>query len=151
MAVTTFSWGTPAAIATALSTEWNSLANGNTVLSAAIDNSTTGSLYISVSFHLGSITTGAGAPYIGLWLLSSIDSGTTYEDGTAGTPGVINPRPADIIIPLRASFAGVQDVNAVNVPAPPYNFKILGYSQAGATLAATLNTTKYRLHNEIGT
>ena len=146
MAVTVFSWGTPAAVATALTNPVP--ANGSTALSAAIDNSTTGALYVDFFYIFASAATGAGAPYVGLWLLSSVD-GTAFEDPqAAGT--ALSPRPLDVIFPLLASVTQAQNVNAMNIPAPPYQFKVLLYNQAGVTLV-TGGSVKYRFHNEIGT
>lgn len=147
---TTYGWATAESIATALSTGLNSLANGATALSASIDNETDKFKYINLEVYLASLTTGSSNTYIGIYILSSAD-GTNYEDGSAGTPGVIPPRLPDAIFELPTGNTGVLRKIKVNIPIPPLKVELLYLNNSGSALAASANTLKYRRHNELGT
>jgi hypothetical protein len=141
-------WSAYAAIVTALSTGLNSLGNNNTALSAAIDNSAAKSFYMDIEVNLASVDLSAQVnPAIQIWLLSRTD-GTNFEDGSAGTPGTVPARPPDKVIPLRVVNAA-QRVFARGLLITPDQIKILVRNQAGAALAATLNTVKYYTYSEV--
>ena len=148
---TTSKWTTPEGIVTLMSTDLNSLANSTSestgkVLSSAIDNLTDLYLLMNIEVVLASITSGSGSPYIGLWFLFQAD-GTNYETGST----TIDPAKAQhVVIPLKASYTGAQTVIIENIPIPPLPFKILLQNKAGAALASSGNTVKYRRHNEQG-
>lgn len=148
---TTFKWTAPEAIVTLESTSLNSLANSTSestgkVLSSAIDNETDLFQLLNVEVSLASITTGSGSPYIGIWLLFAPD-GTNYETGSTT---IDPPKAQHIIVPLKASYTGVQLVTIENIPIPPLKFKALHQNKAGAALASSGNTIKYRRHNSQG-
>lgn len=132
-------------IATALSTGLNSLGNGNTAISSAIDFTAAGvdrKQYIDIEVYIASVDLSAQVnPAIYLWILARTD-GTNYEDGTAGTPGTIPARPPDAIFPLRAVNAA-QRVFQRMILTTPDNGEILVKNAAGAALASSGNTVKY--------
>lgn len=144
----TSTWSAYAAIVTALTTELNALGNGNTALSAAIDNSSAKSFYMDIELYLASVDLSAQTnPAIYIWLLPRTD-GTNFEDGTAGTPGTIPARPPDKVIPLRAVNAA-QRVFARGLLMTPDQVKILVKNAGGATLAASGSTLKYYTYAEV--
>ncbi len=143
---TTFKWLAGEGAQSALTTELNSLANGNTALSAAINNDADLYEYIDLELYLASFATST-SPWIAIWILASVD-GSNYEDGSAGTPGTIPDRQPDAIIPLKASTTSAWRRCAVNIPIPPLKLKLLLNNQTGATFASSGNTLKYNRHNE---
>ncbi len=143
---TTFKWLAGESPASALTTELNSLGNGNTALSAAIDNLADLYEYIDIEVYLASYTTGS-VPFVSIWFLYSVD-GTNYEDGSAGTPGTIPDRQPDAVIPLKSTTASAWRRVAVGIPLGPLKFKVLLQNNTGATLASSGNTVKYSRHNE---
>ena len=144
---TTFKWVAGEGQTTALSTELNALGNGNTALSAAIDNLAGLYLYMDIAISLVSAAFVA-ASYISVYLICSLD-GTNYEDGSAGTPGVIPARPPDAIIPLRL-LTGAQAVVITGIPIPPLKFKLEFVNNAGVALGTTGNLLYYNRHNAQG-
>lgn len=149
MTTTTFGWAAGEGAQSALTTELNSLGSGNTALSGEIDNLTGLYEYVDLEVYLASITTGSAVPYIAVYVLASVD-GTNYEDGSAGTPGVIPTRQPDAMLPLPVSATGALRRVAVNIPVPPLKIKLLLVNGAGVGLAASGNTLKYNRHNEQG-
>ena len=141
-------WAAPEAIVTALTTELNSLANGEAALTAAIANETGLYPYIDLELYMASVDIHTQtALYLSVWFLSAVDSTPNYEDGSNTGP-MIPARPPDVVIPVRAgSGAMTQRVNVVNIPIPPLGFEILIQNNIGAALAASGNTLKYRRHN----
>lgn len=136
-------WATPAAIATALTTGLDSLANAANAISGAIDNLTGLNEFIDIEVVLASVDLSAQTnPAIYIWFVKQID-GSNYEDGGAA----VNPaRQPDIIVPLRA-VNGAQRVIVSNVVFPPYSVELLWGNRTGAAHASSGNTLKYRLHN----
>lgn len=136
----TFSWATPTSIATALSTELNSLANAAfSTASSEIDNATGLHLYIDLELVLASLTP-TGTPYCAVFLTTELD-GTNYED-TANTASV----PVAIFTFTTATAAKRQI--KTNILVPPLPFKLQVQNNMGPSLAASGSTLKYRLHDE---
>ena len=144
------SWNAPTVtLATLLSTELNSLANGSTVISAAINNESNLTMYMDLQLHLGSLDISAQAsPSVAIRLLESCDGGTTYDDGTAGaTTTAHSPKAPACIFPLRVGAgAEVKEAVVSMVPVPPGYFQIEIKNRTGVAFAATLNTLKYRTY-----
>lgn len=140
---TTFSWTTPATIATALSTELNALANAAyTAASGAIDNETTPSLYLDTEIVLASLTP-TGAPYCALFIAYSIDGGTNYEDAPNAASVSATTWPFTTAVSAKRLVRG-------NILLLPLKFKLYVQNNMGPSLGATLNTLRYRLHSESG-
>ncbi|MEO0166748.1 MAG: hypothetical protein ABIL39_11500 [candidate division WOR-3 bacterium] len=142
----TFKWTQPETIATALSTELNSLANGSFAISSAIDNENGLYLFIDLELYLASFTPGSGSPYCAAYFTYSLD-GTNFEKEPDGSSG---DKPPDAIFPLEASVTQSSRIVITNIPIPPLKFKISLRNMSGAALASSGNTLKYRRHNEQG-
>lgn len=132
-------------------TEINSLVAGNAVLSgsAAIANGTNLDLFADVSISLGSITSGSGNPFIGIYLYPLNQDGSTYADGQFGSSAAGPPPSAYFVgaIPVKPSTTGVITGILRNIPLPPGSFKFVLYNNSGANLAASSNTVSYRTYN----
>lgn len=138
---TTTKWLAPEAIATALTTELNSLANGSqSAASAAIPNETDLYQYIDLELVLASLTP-TGTPYCAVYLVASLD-GTNYEDLTTSATHALLAT-----FPMSTAVAAKRIV-VKNLLLPPLGFKLAVQNQAGPALAASGNTLKYRRHNE---
>lgn len=134
----------------AFSTEVNSITNGQAILSSiAIANNTALDLFADISIALGSITTGAGAPYIGFYLYPLNQDGSTYGDGRFASAGAGPPLSSYFVgqVPLIPSATQAQEGSCTGILLPPGSFKLVAYNQAGATLAASANTIAYRTYN----
>lgn len=134
----------------AFSTEINSIVNGNAILSSiSIANGTSLDIFADISIALGSIASGAGAPYIGFYLVPLNQDTSTYGDGRFGTSAAGPPGSQYFVgaIPLIPSVTQAQEGSLTGIVLPPGSFKFLAYNQAGATLAASANTFAYRTYN----
>lgn len=132
------------------STELNSLANTNSVLAAAsLDNSSTLDVYADASISLGSVTPGAGSPFITLAVLLLNQDASSYGDGRGGSAFAANFGSIywQANIPLIASSAGVLTGSARKIDLPPGVFKFGLTNLSGVTLASSANTVKARTYN----
>jgi hypothetical protein len=125
-------------------TEINSIVNGNAILSSIlIDNSASpGDMFAQVSVNLGSITSGAGAPYLGIFLYPLNGDASTYGDGRFGSSAA-GPPPSSYwvsSIPLILSVTQAQEGTTGIFPIPFGKFKLVAYNASGATLASGSNT-----------
>lgn len=132
------------------STELNSLANGNAVIAATqIDNSANLDVFADVSISLGSVTTGSGTPFIGLYLYPLNQDGSTYGDGNFGSAAAGPPPSAYYAgaIPCQVSATGVIVGMVRGIILPPGKFKFLLFNQAGVALASSANTVNWRTYD----
>jgi hypothetical protein len=149
---TTFKWTTPEAITTILDTGLNSMADGSTALSSAtIANETDLYTRINLELVLPAFDNHlVSAASMLIWFLATMD-GTSYENGTAGTPGTFPQRSPDVLFPLPIQNANYAvRIVMPNIIIPPLSFKVFLASSAGGTLASSGNTLKYRRYNEQG-
>lgn len=144
----TFKWVAPEAIATALTTELNSLANqtsdttGFTALSSEIDNETDLFQYIDLELVLATQSSARSAGgTVEIWLIANVSG--TY--------------PADSVASLVSNFlrsfvfdatTTARRLTLKNMPLPALKFKLQARNNTGFALAASGNTLKYRRHNE---
>lgn len=136
----TAKWTTPEAIASALTTELNSLTDGSVcTASAAIDNLTDLYQYIELELHLASLTP-TGSPTIGILLLKQID-GSNYEDANEANLGCF------LTAFAFSTSTAAKHLVLGNLVIPPCAFKLAAVSHAGVTLASSANTLKYRRYN----
>jgi hypothetical protein len=142
-------WGAYDNIATALSSGLDSLGNGNTALSAAIDFNAAGvdrKQYMDLELSLAPVGLSVQTnPAIYIWVLARTD-GTNFEDGSAGTPGIVPARAPDAIFPLRAVNAA-QRVFQRLVLTTPDQGKLLLQNKTGVALA-TGNTLKFYTYGD---
>lgn len=134
-----------------LTTELNSLADTNTVLSSVggasgvFDQSNTDAYVWGVlTFAAGGSFTPVAPGYLGGWFLSKSDN-SNYEKNVSNTA---LPRAYDFVVGLHIAAYSSGDLASsgprpVMVPAIP--FKVLIHSRAGATLPASGNTLKLGL------
>lgn len=138
-------WETPSSWATALSSGLDSLADDGLALSGAISNNTNRYMFIDVELNLASIDLqSVSNPVIRVWFLSKLSDGTNYEDGSGSVTPAKMP---DIHFPLR-EINGAQHITMRGALAPNGDFKILLKNEAGATLAASGNTLKYKMYGQ---
>ncbi len=131
----------------AITTGLDSLANGNTALSAAIDNSAGLDLFmdLSLSVKYTSSAPAAGVVAADAYLVPSIDGGTTYAEGTAGTPGVI-PQGALYVGSFESrngSTSTFENLVLNGIPIGPYNYKLLLVNKSGKTFTSSGNVLAY--------
>jgi len=134
-----------ATIATALSTELNSLANAaSTAASSAIDNTSALDMWDDLEVNLGTFgsTPSAGA-YLEIYLIPSVD-GTNYADGSNS----VAPAQELLVgsVSVRANTAA-QRLVLRGVPIPPALFKYLIINRTGQALNASGNTLKRRSYH----
>ena len=130
--------------------ELNSLAIGNAVQSSVtIANATALDLLADLSISLGSVTTPAGLPYIGVYLYPLNQDGTTYGDGRFTSSTNAQPPTSYYVgaIPVPASATGVIVGNLRSIPLLAGSFRFVFYNNAGVILAASGNTASYRTFN----
>ncbi len=64
----------------------NSIVSGNAIISdVAIDNSSALDIFCDATIVLASLTSGAGAPYVGIYVYPLNGDGSTYGDGRFGS------------------------------------------------------------------
>lgn len=138
---TTQKWVAPENIATALTTELNSLADGSlSSLSAAIDNATDLYQYMALELTLASLNP-TGVPYVEVYLFKSVD-GTNYEDGSASLTQCLAA-----IIPVTTGSSAKESYMA-NIVIPPLKFKLAAKNATNVAFAAANNILSYRRYNE---
>lgn len=130
-----------AAIATALSTDLNSLANNtNSAASAAIDNTTNLDLFHDLTLNLaaqGSARTAGGT--VGVYLTMALD-GSTYD--------AVDHTCAELVAVFQLdATTTARQLTRRDVPVPPGLFKYFIRNQTGQAFAASTNTLRYRAHS----
>ena len=132
-------------------TDLNSLANGSSILSSVqLNNATNLDVFCDISVSLGSVTTGSGTPYIGVYLLPLNEDGTTYGNGIPTTTASANlPPPQYWVgnIMCQVSTAAVITGTIRAVIMPPSAFKLAIYNNAGVALASSGNVVDYKTYN----
>lgn len=137
------SYSTPVNV---LTTELNTLANNTaTAASPAYDNSTNLDVYADFFLHLGSISPVAPA-YVNVYVLVSIDGGTTFPSATGS---VLRNQASQLFltIPLDTTGATAQNIVVRNILLPPGKMKFVLDNQAGASMAASGNTLSIATYN----
>lgn len=137
-----------ASVSNWLTTELNALANsaGNTLstLGGAFQN-TAGLILVDIEFLSGGTFTPTAGGFLEVWLLRSLDGGTSYEDGSATiAPG----RPADAKIAVRAGTTITPRAGLSGVQLPPGFYKPILRNQTGASLPATGNLLRFAAYTE---
>lgn len=127
-------------IATALSTELNSLASGSSAITAALDNGTDKSIWDDLELVVTFGTAPALNAPVEVYLVPSVD-GTNYGDGSS----TVLPSPNLLVGTfLVRAVTTAQRVAIRKVELPPGLFKYLVRNQAGQAFAASGNTLKRR-------
>lgn len=130
-----------ASIASALTTEMNSiLNNANTVASAEIDNSSTLTLYHDLTLTLAAqgSARSSGAT-VAVYLIMALDD-TNYDD--------VNETTAEIAAMFSLDAATTaRQLTRRDVPIPPGKFKYFVRNLTGQSFAASGNLLEYRAHH----
>jgi hypothetical protein len=142
-------WGAvtvDAAVPSGAGSPLNALANSAYALGSAIDNTpaTLGAFYGDLEVVLSSsVSAGTGTPYIGVYLLPSLD-GTNYPTPPGGSAGAT---PASYFVGsiLANASTGFTVGHLRGIVLPPFNFKILIQNVLGVALPAT-NTSTVKLY-----
>ncbi len=130
-----------AAIASALTTDLNSLANGSaSAASAALDNTSNLDLYHDLTLTVAAqgSARSAGAT-VSVYLVMALD-GTNYDDVNATTAELA------AVFPLDAATTARQ-VTRRDIPVPPGLFKYFVVNNTGQAFAASGNIVEYRAHS----
>lgn len=148
---TTFKWVAPETLASALTTELNSLANstsdttGFSALSAEIDNEAGLFQYIDLELFIdtqGSARAAGAAVHV--MIAAAVDNTPTY-------PADSNAPLVDQLTAFNFDAATTaRRLTKYNIGIPPLKFKLYAWNKTGQALAASANTLKYRRHNEQG-
>ncbi len=136
-------------VANWLTTELNSLASsggGNTLstLGQPFQN-TTGRIFADVEFLAGGAFSPGSGSFLELWLLRSLDGGSTYEIGSASqAPG----RSPDIVIPVPAGSSITPRSGASGLILPPAYYKPILRNQTNATLPSSGNLIRFTMYSQ---
>jgi hypothetical protein len=134
-------------ISSAMTTELNALASSGRAISSAIDNSSNLDLFDDLELTVTFATAPTADTAIELYLVPSLDAGTSYADGSS------------TVTPQSALFVGgfvVRNVNTIQrmivrgVALPPGFFKYLvrnGTNQAFPATGSTLERNSYQLQS----
>lgn len=129
-----------ATIASALTTELNSLATAtSSSASAAIDNTTNLELLMDLELVVTYGTNPTAGTTVDVYMVQSVD-GTNYADAIFTNAQLVAG------FPLQA-VTTAQRIAVKDVPVPPGLFKLFARNNAGQTTAASANTLKYRTHS----
>lgn len=130
-----------AAIASALTTDLNSLANGSaSAASAALDNTSNLDLYHDLTLTVAAqgSARSAGAT-VSVYLVMALD-GTNYDDANATTAELV------AVFPLDAATTARQATRR-DVPVPPGLFKYFVVNNTGQAFAASGSLLEFRAHS----
>lgn len=132
-------WSARTSAACAISTAFDSLADGANASSAAISPS--GYLYSDWEIFAGFTGTLPANGYMDVFLLTTLDD-TNYADGNSTVDPPVTP---DFNFPLRAT-SGSQRVIQKNVLLPSGSFAVVAINESGCALAAAGNLLRYTFH-----
>lgn len=136
--------GYTAAIANVLTTELNSLADGNvSALSSEQTNASTLDIFGDLQLDLASLTIASTAAYVGVYFVPSVD-GTNYPDWTSGAYANYMAQYLVGIILVKNVSATTARANGSGMALPPGKFKVALRNATGAALAASGNTLGIR-------
>lgn len=138
--VAAINWESSPSMTSYETTDLNALADGASVIGAAIDNSSGLDMYMDVEINLAEQASArdAGA-YVSIQLASAPD-GTNYWDEE------IQSNKTVAVIPYDAADATRRN-GAQMIPVPPGLFKLECTNETGQAWAATGNVMSYRLYS----
>jgi hypothetical protein len=145
----------PSYVDVGLGTKINSLVNLNAVVCSNTSTplqASGGDIYMDISFVLGSITAGGGAPSVDWFLFAQNEDGS-FGDGRAWTTagGITAQPPTEYQIwsssyPASTAIILTGTIREVRVP-PLTPFYLVIYNQSGANLASSGNAVQYKFYN----
>jgi hypothetical protein len=126
-------------------TSLNGLTNTSYAIGAAINNTPTDGTTISydlADFTMtlsSAVTTGSGSVYLSIYLLPLVDA-TNYPTPPGATAGAA---PTNYLVGTYQGVASTSTstISVLNLPIPPYSFKIMIQNNLGVTLPATNTST----------
>lgn len=134
----------PAAASNCLTTELNSLADGNVcALGSEINNSTNQHLLADFQLDLASLTISSASAYCDIYLIPTVD-GTNYPDFSSGAVANYHQQYRVGTILVKAVSATTARANLRGIEIPPGKYKPAVRNGVGATLAASGNTLAIR-------
>lgn len=145
MTASTTHKGYTQSIASALTTELNSLGSGSTSsASSAIDNTTNLDLFMDLVLNVAAqgSSRSAGAT-ITVYMAVAVD-GSTYDDANATTAIPV------AVFSLDAATTARQ-ATRTDIAIPPALFKLFAVNSTGQALAASGSFVKYRTHSVLST
>lgn len=134
--------------ASLMTTELNSIANGNAILGGtSVANGTAMDIFCDFSIVLASAAFVA-PNYIGIYLYPLNDDGSSYGDGRFSSSAA-GPPPSNYLIGSIVIVAATQAQTGTLLRAvmPPGTWKPVIHNGGGVALAASGNTLKYRTYN----
>lgn len=130
-----------------LTTELNSLTTTGSAISSAVNNTTNGDLYMDVELSITYGTNPTAGSLIELYVVRSVDGGSTYEDGSTTGPIVPASGYAGAFVLRAVTTTQVMVIPGVSVP--PGYFKVMVYARTtGQTAAASGNTLRALMYGE---
>lgn len=126
-------WSTLNSSQNLLATELNSLASGARALSVAVTGNTAtfANFQLTVTFEIAPALQAS----IAVFILPSIDGGSTYADGSP----TVNPQIPPSFILYCNAVATTQQLGALQIALPPGNFKVLLRNDTSQSFAASGN------------
>jgi hypothetical protein len=127
-----------------------SVASGNAVLcSVSVTNGTALDIFADFSVNLASVTTPAGALWIGVYIYPLNEDGSTYGDGLFGSAAAGPPDASYLGCSIKVTPSVTAAIVGMcrAVVLPPGTFKVVFYNAAGIATASSGNTVDYRTYN----
>ncbi len=129
-----------AAIASILTTELNSLANGSiSAASSAIDNSSALDLFCDFTLTLGTQSARSAGASVTVKMVQALD-GSNYDDVEVTCGQTV------AVFPLDAATTARQ-VSVRDVPVPPGLYKLFVLNSTGQAFASSGNILEHRFHS----
>lgn len=136
--------GYQAASSNVLTTELNSLADGNVcALSSAVDNSSALLKYADFQLDLASLSITSVTAFVSLFIVPTVD-GTNYPDFSSGAFANYHGQYYAATLAVKAVTATAVRANVSKIPLPPGLFKVGARSGLGVSMASSGNTLAIR-------
>lgn len=138
--------GYTAAAANVLTTELNSLADGNvSALSPEQNNGTNLDTLADFQIDLASLTISSTNAYVTVYIVPTVD-GTNYPDMAAGSYGNYAAQYAVGTALIKNVSAAAARACLSRIPLPPGKYKVALRNSVGAALASSGNTVAIRTY-----
>jgi len=126
-------WSSMAIPVTVLGAELLSLANG-AVSAPGAAISSDGSFFCDVEFISSTAFSPTSGALVDVWMLRSVDGGTSFEDGAAGS---LPPREADATIAIRNGTLITPRAGYPGLPLPPGTYRPIARNRTGVVFPAS--------------
>lgn len=146
MTTTTFSHGLNGSLDTAVASgSISTLTDGSYAIGSAIDNRPTAGSVVSydrgdLRIPISSATPTAGG-YLAVYILPAIDGGTSNY----ASPNAASAPPGSLQVGIyQAANAATTEIAVLDIPIPPYSFKVLILNKLGVSITASANAQLQR-------